>query len=340
MQLHLVGGFLGSGKTTAIAAASRKLMDDGLRVGVVTNDQGKYLVDSAFVRWIEAPTVEVTGGCFCCNYDDLDARLDELIATIQPDVIFAESVGSCADVVATVVEPLRQLKQTPASFSVFADSRLLLHRLRDEPLPFSDNVIYIFDQQIAEAGLLVVNKIDLLSPADRAEVLTLAAGLGKPLLTQNALHSVDGWLDLLQSGQVGTGTTLSIDYDRYGDGEAQLAWVDMVVEMHTATGRDRLIRLFDHLLSGMDRIGHLKAVVEGYGKISFTAIAAEDWQEQVPQIDTDTFRLLLNARVETGAAVLEDRVRAALAACGAEYTIVESAAFHPGFPSPTHRYPA
>ena len=47
-RLHLVGGFLGSGKTTAIAAAAKLLMAQGLRVGVVTNDQGKYLVDTAF----------------------------------------------------------------------------------------------------------------------------------------------------------------------------------------------------------------------------------------------------------------------------------------------------
>ena len=50
MRLHFVGGFLGSGKTTAIAGACRALRDRGLRVGVVTNDQGKLQVDALFLR--------------------------------------------------------------------------------------------------------------------------------------------------------------------------------------------------------------------------------------------------------------------------------------------------
>jgi G3E family GTPase len=128
VKLHLVGGFLGSGKTTAIAAAAKHLMAQGKRVGIVTNDQGRYLVDTAFFRSLNMPAVEVTGGCFCCNYNDLDARLSQLQAQAQPDVIFAESVGSCTDIVATVVKPLLQLNQTPATLSVFVDCRLLERR--------------------------------------------------------------------------------------------------------------------------------------------------------------------------------------------------------------------
>jgi G3E family GTPase len=47
MKLHLVGGFLGSGKTTAIGGAARELVRRGVSVGVVTNDQGGLLVDTA-----------------------------------------------------------------------------------------------------------------------------------------------------------------------------------------------------------------------------------------------------------------------------------------------------
>src|SRR5512142_726693 len=108
-HLHLVGGFLGSGKTTAIINAAKRLIAQGRRVGVITNDQGKYLVDTAFFRLESIPALEVTGGCFCCNYDDLKGRLAQLIASAGPEVIFAESVGSCADIVATVVKPLLEL---------------------------------------------------------------------------------------------------------------------------------------------------------------------------------------------------------------------------------------
>lgn len=65
MDLHIVGGFLGSGKTMAIIGAAKHMMAYGRRVDVVTNDQGRYLVDTAFFRSEAVPTVEVTGGCFC-----------------------------------------------------------------------------------------------------------------------------------------------------------------------------------------------------------------------------------------------------------------------------------
>ena len=62
MKVHLVGGFLGSGKTTAITNASVKLRDAGIIAGVVTNDQGNYLVDSRFIDSNAIPLGEVTGG--------------------------------------------------------------------------------------------------------------------------------------------------------------------------------------------------------------------------------------------------------------------------------------
>ena len=108
--IHLVGGFLGAGKTTAIIQASKTLMRQGKRVGVITNDQGKYLVDTAYYRAEDIPAVEVTGGCFCCHYTELDEQIQTLLDDIQPDVLFAESVGSCADIVATVLNPLNRFR--------------------------------------------------------------------------------------------------------------------------------------------------------------------------------------------------------------------------------------
>lgn len=68
MKLHLVGGFLGSGKTTAITNASKLLKEKEIFAGVITNDQGNYLVDSSFTMSNDILTGEVSGGCFCCNY--------------------------------------------------------------------------------------------------------------------------------------------------------------------------------------------------------------------------------------------------------------------------------
>lgn len=50
MKLVLIGGFLGSGKTTAIVNASAQLIRDAKKVAVITNDQGDQQVDTV-TRW-------------------------------------------------------------------------------------------------------------------------------------------------------------------------------------------------------------------------------------------------------------------------------------------------
>ena len=76
-----VGGFLGAGKTTALAAAARDLATRGLRASVITNDQGSQLVDTEILRAEGFPTEEVIGGCFCCRFDELVAHADRITAS-------------------------------------------------------------------------------------------------------------------------------------------------------------------------------------------------------------------------------------------------------------------
>jgi Ni2+-binding GTPase involved in maturation of urease and hydrogenase len=361
MKLHLVGGFLGSGKTTAIIHSARALIDQGLRVGVITNDQGKYLVDTAFFRLGDLPTVEVSGGCFCCNYADLDARLAQLIETARPDVIFAESVGSCADIVATVVKPLLDLGKDgiqPASFSVFSDARMLRRRLNEQEMPFSEDVVYIFDKQLEEAGVLIVNKVDLLAETAKEEVRRLLAEKfpGKPYLLQSSLNQsgVQPWLKQIQSGTLQLPeAALEINYQRYGAGEAQLAWLDldMLIRFPENQGRALLRYALRHLLDDLAArkagIGHLKFILHGSGvwaeggavKLSFPTLEELGWEERIPEIHGKEASLLVNARVEMPAAELTELVKTALSESGLDLEIGSGMAFHPAEPKPTHRYP-
>jgi Ni2+-binding GTPase involved in maturation of urease and hydrogenase len=360
MDVHLVGGFLGSGKTTAIIGAARQLMSAGRRVGVVTNDQGKYLVDTAFVSGQGIPTVEVTGGCFCCRYEDLEKHLDELHAVARPDIVFAEAVGSCADLVATVLKPLLELRrQDPAcpSLSVFVDCRLLRRRLLDLPLLFSEDVGYIFDKQLEEAGLLVINKMDLLDAPESGELETLARRRypTKSLRFQNSLDptSLAAWLNDLETQEgMFPGPPLDIDYARYGAGEARLAWLDEEIAVGFPSGRGRRVliaiigAIMDSLRQHQAPVGHVKFLIRGGTgeyKVSFAAPEETNWQEQIPSIVDDRLTLLINARVEIEASALRLIVQDALerAARQENFTYAEAsqAAFHPGLPRPTHRLP-
>src|SRR5678809_1652312 len=98
----MIGGFLGAGKTTAVGRLARVLTDKGLRVGLITNDQGRNLVDTAMLRSQGFATEEIPGGCFCCRFNSLVEAAQKLSDATRPDVFIAEPVGSCTDLVATV----------------------------------------------------------------------------------------------------------------------------------------------------------------------------------------------------------------------------------------------
>src|SRR5205085_5514023 len=128
------------------------LLQEHNKVGVITNDQGIKLVDANFFESLSIPNRKVINGCFCCNYNELDGAIQSLIATNTPDVIFAESVGSCTDIVATVLKPLEHLrKEVQVSISTFADVRLLKMILFGNSQLFDENVRYIYHKQLEEA---------------------------------------------------------------------------------------------------------------------------------------------------------------------------------------------
>src|SRR5271157_2955744 len=90
----MIGGFLGAGKTTAITRLAKSLSGQGLRVGLITNDQGRNLVDTAMLRAEGFATEEIPGGCFCCRFNSLVEAAGKLACQTRPEVFIAEPVGS------------------------------------------------------------------------------------------------------------------------------------------------------------------------------------------------------------------------------------------------------
>ena len=347
MQLHLVGGFLGSGKTTAIGSACELLRGRGVRAAVVTNDQGEVLVDAGSLSAAGIRTAEVTGGCFCCRYDELVDRIAAL-AKDGAEHLFAEAVGSCVDLVRTVVNPLL-VDGTSAvdaiTVSAFADARLLTDYLAGKPLPWSNPALrYLFERQLAEAPLLIASKADLLdspSPGDRNELTGVlqAAFPGQRLLLQDSRTAagVAGWLQKLRGTEPehasGRGATLlpgvEVDYARYGAAEAALAWNDRELELSGVAGRatEAAAAVIERVASALHRrrtpIGHLKFLIRDHyrdAKVSITgadlppsgAIPAATWREQLPPLLGDRVTIIVNARVEMDAAALERLIDSAV----------------------------
>src|SRR5207237_3211745 len=174
------------------------------------------------------PVEEVAGACFCCKFNDLIDKVSQLEAHQRPDVILAEPVGSCTDLVATVVQPLKDLyggRFVVAPYAVLFKSSHGMKILRDEPAGgFSPKAAYIFKKQLEEADAILLNRIDELTSAQLDELTGLVASAypGVPVLRVSAKtgQGVDAVTQLLdQEGSFGK-KILDIDYDAYADGEA------------------------------------------------------------------------------------------------------------------------
>ena len=175
----MVGGFLGAGKTTAVAALAQFLTERGLRVGLITNDQGHELVDTAMLRAKGFATEEIPGGCFCCRFNSLVDAAQKLDRASAPDAFVAEPVGSCTDLVATVTYPLRRIygdRFHIAPLSVLIDP-IRAERIFEltEGKKFSEKVLYIYRKQLEEADIIVITKSDLLDATRLSSLRTTIA---------------------------------------------------------------------------------------------------------------------------------------------------------------------
>jgi G3E family GTPase len=353
MVLALTGGFLGSGKTTAIMNACKVLIRQHKKVAVITNDQGDQQVDSAFVRTIGVMVKEVGNGCFCCQYNELENHIQHFDAGEHPDFIFAESVGSCTDLIATLVKPLSKRKpDLKTVVSVFADAGFLSAVMEGRTLFADESIRYIYKKQLEEADVLVINKTDTITPLQLEHVDKVIKGENpdKVIIHQNSLEDVSTWLASIDQFTAPVSRhSLDIDYDIYGEGESKLAWLDKSIVIQAPHGNGAFIArglirsLFDQMQSYNYRIGHLKFFLEG-----------EDWQEKISFTATSTsgevsirhqnvfhLKILINARVQTEPVYLKKLVDEVIertkktSLC----TIIakRESVFKPGYPKPVHR---
>ena len=148
----MIGGFLGAGKTTTISRLAQHYQSQGKRVAIVTNDQATDLVDTNLLRSQGFNVGEVAGSCFCCNFNELTRTVERLGENSRPDIVIAEPVGSCTDLVATVIRPLQQIYAVPfdiAPYGVILKPSHGLKILRGTTKGgFSPQAEYIFRKQI------------------------------------------------------------------------------------------------------------------------------------------------------------------------------------------------
>ena len=187
----IVTGFLGAGKTTLIRHVLAHA--NGRRLAVIVNEFGDVGIDGEILKGCgddacpQENIVELANGCLCCTVaDDFVPALDTILARTPPvEHIVIETSGLA------LPKPLVQAFQWPAIKSrvtvdgvvavvdgaALAEGRfaadldaLARQRVSDAALDHDNPIEEVFDDQIACADLVVLNKRDLLDAvaADKA----------------------------------------------------------------------------------------------------------------------------------------------------------------------------
>jgi hypothetical protein len=341
--IALVGGFLGAGKTTLILTAAKILESSGLRVAVIMNDQDSGLVDTHFAKASAITASEVAGGCFCCRFSDLLAAASEVRA-YQPDVIFAEPVGSCIDLSATIVQPLKAYHRgnyRVAPITVVFDPKLAAQLHGGGA---GSDIEYLFRNQIAEADILCATKFDLYPqrpafpfPVDYA----LSARTGE---------GVEAWLDDLLSGRRFAGAQLlQVDYSRYAGAESALGWLNLYAKITLRSAASPAV-LVGPVLEDLEgrlteagiRIAHLKVFDRASSGFIKASICGNG---EAAEVDGDLLadparehEFALNLRAMAPPEQLSEMVSAVLKEIGGKVEVSHQSAFRPAPPSPEHRF--
>jgi len=156
IPVSIVGGYLGSGKTTLINHLLRNA--NGERLAILVNDFGELPIDADLIEAEQDDIISLAGGCVCCSYgNDLTQALLSLADSESGyDHVFIETSG-----VALPNSIAQSLTLLPAfqllGIVVLVDAATLIIQINDR---------YVGDtiqNQLGSADIILINKIDLVS---------------------------------------------------------------------------------------------------------------------------------------------------------------------------------
>lgn len=159
--IMLITGSLGSGKTTLL----RRILDFApFRIAVLMNEFGELAIDSRVIEGKNVDIIELAGGCVCCSMTgEFEAAVREIIEVIGPDFIVVEATG-VAESDALVFEVEDNLPEVRLDSVVcIVDAYLGVRH---------PHVGYVSRTHIESAEIILINKADLVTPAEAETVET------------------------------------------------------------------------------------------------------------------------------------------------------------------------
>ena len=168
MKVIILGGFLGSGKTSVLLQLAGHLVGDqpttATRVVILENEIGEVSVDDSLLKRNGYQVTNLFSGCVCCTMSgELILNLRKIRDDFSPELVIMEATGVAFpdNIRQTINQSLPELEVT---VTCITDAKRWLRLLRPMEM--------LLEGQLAAADVILINKIDLVDSQTLAEVET------------------------------------------------------------------------------------------------------------------------------------------------------------------------
>lgn len=168
MKILILGGFLGSGKTTILVQLAKYIIgdnaDDSAKVVIIENEIGEVGVDNVLLESGGLQVQNMFAGCVCCTLaGELVPTIRQIKDEYNPELIILEATGvACPASIAEMIN--KGTDDVPVRICTIVDAKRW-PRIR----PAIGNLI---EDQLLDASTVLVNKIDLVSESEADDVAT------------------------------------------------------------------------------------------------------------------------------------------------------------------------
>lgn len=167
IEITIVTGFLGSGKTTFLNQYMNKILKENKKPAMIINEFGDFDVDGHILDKT-ALSISMLQGCICCDLqDDLVAQLQQLAQQgVTHIIIEATGVANPIEMLAACQDPLiAHLFARPLSIAIVDSVRFL------QQDTLSEVTRGLMADQIRASQQVVLNKVDLLETTAMQDAL-------------------------------------------------------------------------------------------------------------------------------------------------------------------------
>lgn len=175
MKILIIGGFLGSGKTTIINRLIRGMTGEGLRIAIVQNETGEVQVDQTVLKSGDTSVIAVGGGCVCCElFGNLLETIDKIRLQTDPDWLIIETAGLAS--LDSIRNNLELYGSKENLFNLIAVADCERFDLLWEVIP------PLLTGQFSGADLILLSKSDICGPSEQLRSVLLKTAHDAPIL--------------------------------------------------------------------------------------------------------------------------------------------------------------